>query len=237
MTTTFDRIEPAATRDNSTSRSRPRWPLFGVAAGVAALASAMVSMPDLTEEDAALGVDAIDTLDRGPYHVAFLLGLVAIACLFVASTGWKRWADQRAGDDLAARTIPTALGATAAVNIIGVSMTGSMALYLAGGTDEGWLSREGVFANFNYLDFGLLLGWWGAVVAALCVAALAFGRRRLLPRWMGAVSVLFVLPPIGMAIAMGLPGMPGLTMPIWLVVISVGMMFSRSAHQAPRITR
>lgn len=240
--TTIDLHAPTvvnSARLDTTGRNRaPRWPLFGVAAGVTAFAGTMVAMSrGLTEEDAARGVDVIDELDRSGYHAAFLLGLVSIGCLFLASTGWKRWADQRAGDDLAARTIPTALAATAAVNIIGVSMAGSMSLYLPGGPDEGWLSREGQFANFNYLDFGLLFGWWGTALAAMCVASLAFRRNRLLPRWMGVVSVLLLLPPVALAAGMALPGMPGFTMPIWLAVISAGMVFSRTANQRPSLAR
>ena len=109
--------------------------------------------------------------------------------LFVAATGWKRWAEQRAPRDLAARTIGTALAATATINIIFTCLAGSMALYLPGGTDEGWLSREGIFVNYTLLDFGQLLGWWGAVVAAVCVATLSLRRNRVLPRWMGVVSI------------------------------------------------
>jgi len=76
---------------------------------------------------------------------------------------------------------------------------------------------------------GTRLGWWGGMVAAGCVATLALRRSHVLPRWMGVVSVLFMIPPIGMAIGMGLPGFPGLVMPIWLAVISIGMLASRKA--------
>ena len=39
-----------------------------------------------------------------------------------------------------------------------------------------------------------------------------------------------MLPPIAMAVGMGLPGFAGLIMPIWLVVISIGMLASRTAE-------
>jgi hypothetical protein len=87
-----------------------------------------------------------------------------------------------------------------------------------------------MFVNYTLLDFGQLLGWWGGMVAAGCVATLALRRVNVLPRWMGVVSVLFMLPPIAMAVGMGLPGFPGLVMPIWLVVISIGMLASRTAE-------
>lgn len=219
-----------------TRRGRPLWPLAGAAAGVAGFVAAMATITDLTEQDDTSGAAIVDELNRSGYHVAFVLGLVSIGCLFVASTGWKRWADQRAGDSLAARTIPTALAATATINVIGVAMAGSLALYLPGGTDAGWMDRQGLFVVFTYLDFGMLLGWWGVLLAAACVTVLAFGRRRVLPRWMGVVSVVLMAPPLLAAALTGLPGLPGLTMPLWLTIISIGMVLSRSAHQRLRIS-
>ena len=49
-----------------------------------------------------------------------------------------------------------------------------MVLYLPGGTDAGWLSNDALFVNFSMLDFGPLLGWWGAMVAALALTGTAF---------------------------------------------------------------
>jgi len=212
------------------SHRRPTWPIFGVVAGVTGSVSALAGISKVTEEDASEGVGVLDHLTRGTYHVSFLLGIVAFASLFVAATGWKRWAEQRAPRDLGARTIGTALSATATINIIFACLAGSMALYLPGGSDEGWLSKESIFVNYSLLDFGQLLGWWGAAVAAVCVATLALRRNRVLPRWMGVVSILLLLPPLGMAVAIGLPGLVGLTMPIWLVVISIGLVFSKTAR-------
>jgi hypothetical protein len=50
--------------------------------------------------------------------------------------------------------------------VIGTALLGSMALYLPGGMDEGSLSREGIFADFNDLDFGILFGGGAMGVAA-----------------------------------------------------------------------
>ncbi|WP_421120956.1 hypothetical protein ACE2AJ_06650 [Aquihabitans daechungensis] len=147
----------------------------------------------------------------------------------MAASGWKRWAERRAPESLAGRTLSQGLATTATINIIFFCLMGAMALYLPGGTDEGWLSKESMLTNFTMLDFGALLGWWGAAVSAICVAVLAFGKERVLPRWMGIVSVVLLVPPFAMAIGMGLPGFVGFTLPIWLLVISIGMVFSRTA--------
>jgi hypothetical protein len=82
------------------------------------------------------------------------------------------------------------------------------------------------------LDFGSLLGWWGVTMSAIAVAVLAFRKARLLPRWMGVVSVLLLVLPIGMAVGTSLPGLVGFFMPIWLLVISIGMVLSSKADAA-----
>lgn len=212
-----------------TGRTGARWPLVGLVGAVAGFASVVVSMPSLAEDEYSSGVRVIDQLERGGYHVGFVLGLVSVGCLLVASSGWKRWAERRVPESLAGRTLAQGLAATATINVIFTCLMGSMALYLPGGPDEGWLSDQAVFTNFTLLDFGTLLGWWGAAASAVCVAALALGRSRALPRWMGVVSIVLLLPALLMAAVMGLPGFVGFTMPIWLAVISVGMVVSRRA--------
>ncbi|NHC15258.1 hypothetical protein [Motilibacter deserti] len=232
MTATLPTAAPSIAAHAAPAPSRrATWPLFGVLAGATSLAAGFVGLTgNYAEKGENKGLAILDEVNRGGYHVAFLLGLVSVASLLLASSGWRRWAEERAPRSLAARTIPQALAATAAINVIGYSLAGSMALYLPGGTDAGWLTPESMFVNWTYLDFGLLLGWWGGAVAAGCAAALSFGRSAVLPRWMGVVSILLLLPPVGMAIGMALPGMPGFTMPLWLIVVSIGMVFSKKAQ-------
>lgn len=213
-----------------TRSGRARWPIFGALGAITGFAALIVSMPTLTEDDYSAGVRVIDQLEPGGYHAGFVLGLVSVGCLLAASAGWKRWAERQVPDSLAGRTLAQGLAVTATINVIFTCIMGSMALYLPGGTDAGWLSDEAVFTNFTLLDFGTLLGWWGAAASAICVAALAFGRSRALPRWMGVLSVVLLFPPLAMAFGMGLPGFVGFTMPIWLLAISIGMIFSRSAE-------
>ena len=122
---------------------------------------------------------------------------------------------------------------TATVNIIFYGIVGSMGLYLPGGVEETTgMGQEGLFVNHTLLDFGTLLGWWGAAVSAIAVAVLAFRKANLLPRWMGVVSVLLLVLPLGLAIGTSLPGLVGFFMPIWLLVVSLGMVFSKKAGAA-----
>ncbi|NHC46314.1 hypothetical protein [Motilibacter aurantiacus] len=237
MTSTLPTAAPSIASTSTAASGRPAtprralWPLAGVLGGATSFAAAFIGLTgNYAEKNENKGLAILDDVNRGNYHIAFLLGLVSVASLLVASSGWRRWAEERAPRSIAARTVSQALAATAAINVIGYSLAGSMALYLPGGTDSGWLTPESMFVNWTYLDFGLLLGWWGGAVAAGCVTALSFGRNALLPKWMGVVSILLLLPPVGMAIGMALPGMPGFTMPLWLIVVSVGMVFSKKAQ-------
>jgi hypothetical protein len=151
----------------------------------------------------------------------------------VGATGWARWAEARAPRDLAARMIGRGLAATTTVMIIFFGIVGSMGLYLTGGVEETTgLNDQGLYVNHVLLDFGVLLGWWGAAASAIAVAVLAFRRARLLPRWMGVVSVVFLVLPFGMAVGTSLPGLVGVFLPIWLAVISVGMVVSKTADAA-----
>ncbi len=209
---------------------RATWPILGAVGAVTGLASVLVSMPSLSDAQRASGVEVIDRLEPGGYRVGFVLGLLSVGCLLAASSGWRRWAARRVPDSLAGRTLAQGLAATATINVIFSCLMGSMGLYLAGGAEPGGISRAGMFTNFTLLDFGPLLGWWGAAVSAICVAVLAFGSSKALPRWMGVVSVVLLMPPLAMALAVSLPGFVGLTMPIWLLVISIGMVFSRAAR-------
>ena len=244
MTTTF-RPSPAAVAPEGVTtpaidltaavppaRRRARWPLWGLAAGMTGWAASLAPIQDLSDEQYLRGPGIVDQLHRGGFHASFLLGLVSVGCLLVAASGWRRWAEQRAGGDLAARTLAQGLTVTATINVIFHCVAGALALYLPGGADGGRMSQEALFVDFTLLDFGSLLGWWGVAVSAVCVTVLAFRRSALLPRWMGVVSVVLLLPPVLMAALVALPGFVGLTLPIWLVVISVGMVFSRRA-QAP----
>ena len=89
------------------------------------------------------------------------------------------------------------------------------------------LSNEALFVNFTLLDFGTLLGWWGAMVAAIALAVASLGKNRIAPRWVAGFSLLMVALPLAMAVATGLPGLVGLTGPIWLIVVSLAQIFSR----------
>lgn len=223
--------EAAPAAEAPVARSGKRWPLFGAAGAVTGFLAVMLAIPSLEEADYTAGPEVIQKLEAGPYRVAFVFGLLTIGFLFAAGAGWRRWAEARAPRDLAARIVGQGLIATATVNIAFYGFTGAMGLYLDGGVEaETGLNDQGLYVLHSVLDFGSLLGWWATGVSAIAVATLAFRRARLLPRWMGVISVLLLIPPVGLALGTSLPGFIGLTMPIWLLAISLGMVFSKIAR-------
>ncbi len=230
---------PVGTPDGETpadetdgARPRSRWPLAGAVAGVASLVASMTAMPALDEADYVTGVPVVDKLEAGGYRIAFVCGLVGFGALLATASGWKRWAEDHAPRSLPARLIGQGLTVTATIQVVFACIAGALGLYLPGGAEAGTgMSRDGLFVNFTLLDFGMLLGWWGVALAAVCSAVLAF-TTTLLPRWVGVASVLLLLPPVGMALAISLPGFVGLTMPIWLVVTSLGLSFGKRGAAA-----
>jgi hypothetical protein len=220
-------LPPAPTPDGTPARARARWPLFAIAAGVLAVPGNLLSLGGALPEDEP-DLDAyVADLDRGKYHAAFVLLLASAACLVMLVAALRRWITDRAGDRLAARVIPNALSITATLAVIAAAMAGSLALYLPGGMDDGVMWTDGLKASYLYLDFGALFGWWGAMLAAGASATLSFGRARLLPRWFGVVTTVLVAFPLIVAVITALPGLPGLFMPIWLIVFGIVLLRHR----------
>jgi hypothetical protein len=209
-------------------RRRATWALWGVVAGAAGLVATMFTdqSGSLSEDDYLIGAAVVDKLESGPYHVGVVVGFVCVVALLFTAAGWRRWAARTAPDSLAARVVSMAMVASAGAMMIGYGLKGSMAVYLPGGMDHAQMSQEGLYSIFMFLDLGAWMVWWGGVVAALAAVWLAF-RERLLPRWIGVVSLLFAAVPLAFLTVTGLPGMAAVTS-IWLVVLSIGTVLRKA---------
>jgi len=82
-----------------------------------------------------------------------------------------------------------------------------------------------VYVLFVINDTAPGFGWFGVIFAAALVAWMGLVQRAL-PRWLGAVSALAALVPLGVMVATGAVAIAGLIGPLWLVVASVGLIFS-----------
>jgi hypothetical protein len=198
------------------------WPLWGVAAGVLGAIGHIFAFPDVSEEEYQSGAALIETLDRTTYHIGVVAGLLAVFSLLLFASGFRRWAAAIAPASLAAGAVTMALVASAGAMILGYGMKGSLAVYLPGGIDEGSMASEGLYSVFMFLDLGPFMAWWGVAMAAAAIGWLSL-RERVLPLWLGVLSALFVVIPLGVLVATGLPGFPGVVDPLWLVITGVGL--------------
>ncbi len=75
-------------------------------------------------------------------------------------------------------------------------------------------------------DFGAHIGYLGVAAGAVVWMSL---RERLVSRWIGIVSIVPILPVVVTVTAFGLPGFPGVSSGLWLIVTFAGLAFGRSA--------
>lgn len=200
---------------------KQRWALWGVAAGVTGFAGLLADgSMSLSDDDYLKGKDVIDVLERGPYHLGIVLGLVAALCLLVVAAGWRRWAEEHAGRSLAARVVPQAMTASAGAMLLGYGFKGSLALYLDGGMDAGTMHPDGLYSVFMFLDFAPFISWWGVAMSLGAIAWLGF-RERLVGRGVASVAAAFFAFPVLVVIGTALPGIPGVVCPLGLAITSV----------------
>jgi hypothetical protein len=198
------------------------WHLWGFMAGVFGLVANMLvdDQGGLTDEQRRSGAAVVAELERGGYHIGVVAGLAAVVCLLLWAGGWRRATSDSA--TLAAHTLPLALAASAAALLVAYGFRGGLAEYLPGGVNDDNFPREGLYVLFIINDTAPWFGWLGVVLAAGLVAWLAFSSRSL-PRWIGVVSAVAVLPPVGIMVASGAVAIAGVVGPLWLVVASAGL--------------
>jgi hypothetical protein len=232
--TTVADIAPTA---GSAPAPRPvpggRWAYWGAAAGFLGFAGTILTDTRAPEvEGVEMTHEAIADLSHTGFHIGIVAGLAATFCLLVAAAGWKRWASANVPDSLAGRLVPMAMTASAGAMILGYGFKGSMAVYLPGGMDEGLYGTEALFPIYMFLDFGPWMAWWGVTFAALAMLWLSL-KERALGRWIGYVTIPFVLAPLALLIGTGLPGFTAVDS-LWLLVVSIGAAvgFGRRARAA-----
>lgn len=199
------------------------WAWWGVAAGALGMVATMFTDTRPPEDATPIGHEDVFRLDATPFHLGIAAGLAATFCVLVTASAWRRWARRHAPDSLAAGLVPQALTASAGAMLLAYGLKGSLAVYLPGGMDEGSYTSEGLFSIFLFLDFAPYIAWWGVCFAAVALGWLAL-RERLLPRWLGWLSVPFTLAPIAFMATTGLPGFPGVVDPLWLTLASAGLL-------------
>lgn len=227
MTTTHTTAVDADTAPGRSGRVTA-WPLTAVAAGALGLgATLFTDLHPAAWQDGETTRAVVEDVSRGTAHASIVLGYLAVAALVVLAASWRRRVEPRVTGSTAARVVPSGLLVAAGALTLGYGYKGMFAVYGEGGLNAGSFDQDGLYVMYVLNDFGSFVGWLGVTIAAGAVAWMAL-RERTVSRWIGVVSVLPVLAVLGMTIGTGLPGFPGVVMPLWLVVAGLGLALGRS---------
>ncbi|MEV7430987.1 hypothetical protein AB0N29_15320 [Nocardioides sp. NPDC092400] len=216
------------TADRATTSTRGRWPLAATAAGTLGFVATLVldGRNDVPTE-VRFTDGFFDTLDPMVYRLSLVLGYAAVAMLLLLAAQWRRRVEPRVPASTAASLVTLGLVSSAAGLTYGYGWKGALGLYLPDGTEGGSFDQAGLTTYFMLNDFGSWIGWLGVVVAAAGIAWMGL-RERTVSRWIGVVSLLPVLQTTAMVLGLGVPGVPALLAPIYLVVLGLGLTFGRS---------
>ena len=206
------------------------WVLAGLGAGVLGIAGVVASgMVDAVyDPDLAGDPDAItDRLsDQVPQVLAFHTAtMLSCVLLVLFAVGLHRQLQRRTGpDSLVPGVAAAGLGLVAVAQLLGAGLTTEFALGLV--DDPGQLLPESA-VFFNHWIGTIPWLWGGAGLTGLALARAA--RQGAYATWLGWASLvlggltaLFMVSP--------LQYMAGMTGPVWLVVVSLGLL--RTAREA-----
>jgi hypothetical protein len=210
--------EPAASR---------RWAWWGVAAGVLGVISTIVTLVNADDPTP----DGMSALDPAMYHVGGAAGYLVVAALLVTAAAWRARVARLLPSSIAARVVADGLTASAGALALGYGWKLAMGLYLDGGANAGQFDKNGLFVYYMLNDFGPFIGWLGVVVAAGAMVVLGV-RVRVVPRWLGYVSVVPVVAVLAASLGGAVAGFPGIVGPLWMVVAFGAIALGRRPGQA-----
>ncbi|HET7735168.1 MAG TPA: hypothetical protein VFK52_04300 [Nocardioidaceae bacterium] len=206
---------PTSATSRTPVRTTAPWAWWGVVAGATGLAGNLVASHGPTSGyDAAT---AVAESDRATQHIGTALGLVAFAALLLLAAGWRHWARERG---VVSGSIAPALTVTASLVLFGVGLRGAMAEYLPGGINADNFDDAGLYVLFMLHDTAPWTAWWGVLLAAAAVAWLSFAEGAF-SRWLGAFSVVALIPPVAVMAGSGAVAGGGFIGPLWLLVASL----------------
>ena len=208
------------------------WPLWASLAGALGWAGTVVfdvRPPAESEawkkgEDYLVTAADMSTLDALTGRLGWMAGLAGVAALLVFCACWRRSVESRY-DSVAARVVTLGAMATAGAALLGYGWKGAVANYL--GPEAGTYDAEGMYAYYILTDFGAYLPWFGVLVSAFALVWMAFAER-LVSRVLGAVSAVFAVGLTTIMLVLGVPGIPGTLIQIWLVVAGIWLAVGRS---------
>jgi hypothetical protein len=206
--------------------ARPKWPLFGAAAGLLGYV-ATLALDGRTTSEATLNDKLFDDLNPAVYRASMIVGYVVVGLLLVFAANWRRRIEPRVPGSTAAHLVPLGLVASAAGLSYGYGWKGALGNYMPGGMEDKMFDSNGLYVYYVLADFGAFIGWLGVIAAACAVIWMSL-RERTIARWIGLFSIVPVLGTTAMVCGLGVPGIPGMFAPLWLIVTGLGLTFGRN---------
>ncbi|MGC4111049.1 MAG: hypothetical protein QM747_11640 [Nocardioides sp.] len=218
----------AVLADEPATESR-RWAWWGVAAGVLGVIGTIVTLDNASGDYPT--ADRVADLHSGTSHIGGAAGYLAVVALLVTAGAWRARVVRRMPRSIAARVVADGLTASAGALALGYGWKLALGDYLQGGTDHGMFDKSGLFVYYVLNDFGPFIGWLGVTVAAGAMVVLAL-RERVVPRWIGFVSIVPILAVTVYSLVLGVPGFPGVVGPLWMIVTFGALALRRSGERA-----
>ena len=201
-----------------------RWPLAGIAAGVAAIASLTILNAPFISDEAVYraGPEAVYAELGGQLLTQFgaAAGYLAAALLVPFGIGLVRTLARRAPERLGlVIAVALALAAGVATTVSAYAMKSVLASGLPGHGDNAFYTHVDTAVTYTISGQLQYAGWLPVVGAAGIVGVLAL-RYRVLPRWLGAFSAFVAAAVAVVTVAFNLPWSSGLVAPLWLIATS-----------------
>jgi hypothetical protein len=216
------------TASAESTTGRPKWPLVGTAAGLLGYVATLALDGRTTgSSHVAMSEKLFEDLSPVVYRMSMIVGYVVVGLLLVFAANWRRHIEPRLSGSTAAHLVPLGLVASAAGLTYGYGWKGALGNYMPGGMEDKLFDTNGLYVYYVLSDFGTFIGWLGVIVAACGVIWMSL-RERTVARWIGVFSILPVLGATAGVVAGGVPGIPGMVAPLWLVVTGLGLTFGRN---------
>ena len=206
---------------------RAWWPLVASAAGAAGIVGTLLTDLHVDDPDATMNAAMIADVDPTTARIGFYAGYLTVGLLLVFGACWRRHVEPRVPGSSAARVVSSGLTAAAGALILGYGWKGAVAIYFEGGPEDTAVDAQGQFIYLMLNDFGSFFGWTGVLVSACAIAWMSF-RERTVSYWLGIVTALLAVATIGAMLVMSVPGIPGISMPLWLGILGLGLVFGKS---------
>lgn len=208
-----------------------RWPIAGIVAGAAAIASTTVlHAPFITDEAVfASGPEAVYAELSGQLvtQLGAAAGYLAAALLVPFGIGLVRTLARRAPQRIGL-LVATALALAAAVatTVSAYTMKSVLASGLPGHGDNAFYTHVDTAVTYTIAGQVQYAGWLPVVAAAGVVGWLAW-TERVLPRWLAAFSLFIAAAVAIVTVALNLPWSSGLVSPLWLIAVSATALVAR----------